>query len=33
MMKIYEKNAIKGDKIVEHLKKVEMRGRKKVAFG
>jgi hypothetical protein len=33
MIKVYEVNAIKGDKIIEHLKKVEMRGRKKVAFG
>jgi hypothetical protein len=33
MIKIYEVNTDKGDKIVEHLKKVEMRGRKKVAFG
>jgi len=33
MMKVYEKVADKGDKIVEHLRKVEMRGRKKVAFG
>jgi hypothetical protein len=33
MMKVYEKSAQKGDKIVAHLKTVEMRGRKKVAFG
>jgi hypothetical protein len=33
MMSIYAKSATRGDKIVEHMKKVEMRGRKKIAFG
>jgi len=33
MLEIYSQLANKGDKIIEHLKKVEMRGRKKIAFG
>jgi hypothetical protein len=33
MMSVYVNVATKGDKIFEHLKKVELRGRKKVAFG
>jgi TP53 regulating kinase-like protein len=33
MMDIYVKTATKGDKIYEHLKKVELRGRKKINFG
>lgn len=33
MLEIYSLSANKGDKIIEHLKKVELRGRKKVAFG
>jgi hypothetical protein len=32
-MKIYTNQTKKGDKIVEQYKKVELRGRKKVAFG
>lgn len=33
MMKVYSLIANKGEIIVEHMKKVEMRGRKKIAFG
>jgi len=33
MMKIYIELALNGNKILEHLNKVENRGRKKVAFG
>ncbi len=33
MMEVYARIATKGDKIYDHLKKVELRGRKKVAFG
>jgi hypothetical protein len=33
MMQVYSLAANKGELIVEQMKKVEMRGRKKVAFG
>lgn len=33
IIKVYEKKIQFGDKIIEHYKKVEMRGRKRVAFG
>ena len=33
MMQVYSLAANKGESIVEQMKKVEMRGRKKVAFG
>ena len=32
-MNIYSKNCVNGEKIIEHYKKVEMRGRKRIAFG
>jgi hypothetical protein len=32
-MQVYVANARKGEAIYEHMKKVELRGRKKVAFG
>ena len=33
VLNVYQKKCPNGDKIVEHYKKVEMRGRKKLAFG
>jgi TP53 regulating kinase-like protein len=33
MMVVYSQIATKGQSIVDHMKKVEQRGRKKVAFG
>jgi hypothetical protein len=32
-MNIYQENSNKGKMIVDHLKRVELRGRKKIAFG
>ena len=33
IINIYAKNCVNGEKIIEHYKKVEMRGRKRIAFG
>ena len=33
MMEVYKNTYSKGEIIINHLNKVEMRGRKKVAFG
>jgi len=32
-MEVYKKNYSKGETIINQLNKVEMRGRKKIAFG